>query len=150
MVGRIDEVWGETVETCSQWVQVVSNVLAEFVSAYIVWDAHVEIAIAAALGSVLTVLPGLGLSDVRIIALPIAGSLLVIGYRLPQSSSSLFDYLSGLSGLKQVTVASLPALVFVRVTSQSVFDLLQTSYWVLGITALFAILAVILGDTLLD
>ncbi|MFB6177678.1 MAG: hypothetical protein ABEI99_11135, partial [Halobaculum sp.] len=76
MGAKRDKVWDGVVETYSRWERIASNAVREFVGAYIVWDAHVEIAIAAALGSVLTVLPGLGLSDVRIIALPITGSLL--------------------------------------------------------------------------
>lgn len=107
----------------------------ELARAYRSWDAHVEIAISAALGTVLVLTLRIDISAVRVVALPINGVLL-LGVFLRTDASSLPQYLLDLDGLKQVTVASVPSLIVVHLSGQDVLDLLQLSYWVFGMAAL--------------
>lgn len=112
-----------------------------FLVGYAAWDAHAQIGFSAAVSSTLVVVPGVKLGVVRFVALPITGALLVAAYRVSDGSDSLLEYFLRLNGLKQVTVASLPATVFVFLSDQSLGNLLQLAYWMFGI----AILVVLVG-----
>lgn len=116
--------------------------------AYVEWQAHVQIAVAAALAVPITVvpcvdlsvrgihltwfLPCTGVAAVRLYALPITGALIITGYWVVDEYSSLWAYLADLHGLKQVSVASLPALSLVFTTEVTLVRLLQLSYATLG------------------
>lgn len=79
------------------------------------------------------------MSVVRILALPVAGGLLFTQFLVGRDDQSFFEFVRTLPGLKQVLLASVPAVGLVAVTGLAFGDLLQLSYWLFGLGAVIAI-----------
>lgn len=95
------------------------------------WDAHQEIA----LGAIIAVIIFQGDFELaRVGALPLVGLLLVVSYLFVWSEKqSAEEWFVGLTGLQQVTIASLVGITAVQGFGVDIANLLQASYASLGI-----------------